>query len=89
VLFDKTAALNIISRSADRKNTAYLSLIFDFGNGTIIGRTRFKVLPTSRNVLFNINISQTMNNLAKLYISNNVGKKHEVDIFSILIKTKS
>lgn len=86
----KTVTLNIIARSANKKNKAQLSLTCDFGNGMVTGRRRFEVLPTRTSLLFNVDIPQSINGPAKLYINSDLlGKKHEVDIFSVLINTGS
>lgn len=83
----KTATLNIVARSTG-SNPTQLSLICDFGNGKVTGRRRFEVPPARETLLFNVDIPQSINNPAKLYIVSDLsGEKHGVDIFSVLINT--
>lgn len=82
----KTATINIIARGLS-KNGTRASIICDFGNDEINGHYRFNVSATRNNLLLEVNVPQTINTPARLYISTNSADKNAgIDIFSILIQ---
>lgn len=82
----KTATINIIARSSS-KNSTPTSIICDFGNDEVNGHYRFNVSPARNNLLLDVNVPQTVNAPARLYISTNSADKNAgIDIFSVLIQ---
>jgi len=82
----KTATINIVARGL-RKNGTKASIICDFGNDEVHGHYRFNLSATRNNLLLKVNVPQTVNAPARLYISTNSADKNAgIDIFSVLIK---
>ncbi|AQS41202.1 MAG: Hypothetical protein BHV28_04900 [Candidatus Tokpelaia hoelldobleri] len=82
----KTATINIIARGLSKNGTP-ASIICDFGNDEVNGHYRFNVSAARNNLLLEVNVPQTVNAPARLYISTNSADKNAgIDIFSVLIQ---